>query len=224
MDTHCILFLHHNSDPLTQHHFHLLRKHNSAPIVPVHLGQVGHLADAVDLGGINDEFRYETDAWKFLDVMLYRFFRRHIVEAERYFVVEYDCRCTRSFEEQYESVWDADAACPFLEFPNCWNHYYWFCELHKLVPHMRAAMSAASPVCGFMAQRRVLERICNESGAIPAGIYCEVRLATAVRAAGFAIRTLPNPLSRQMTCDFNRIVGDVAVPGIYHPIKVLIPE
>jgi len=85
----CIIFAHHRNDDVTNRHFELLRQNNSFPVVPIHAHQPDHLPNAIDVARPDDRFTDETDAWRYADNLIYRFFEQGHVQAKRYLFFEW---------------------------------------------------------------------------------------------------------------------------------------
>jgi hypothetical protein len=219
MEECCILYLHHRNDDVTRQNYELLRRNNPWPVVPIHANQPEHLPSAINVAR-DDRFRDETDVWRYSDNLIYRFFEQGHIQAKRYISFEWDTYATAPVQQHYAEVWDCDAAGPGLYYPHLHGWYYWFCETGRMPSAFRTCAAAFSPLCGVMLSRRALEDV--TAGEIPNNVYCELRLATVVRAAKYSLCQLPTPKSGQNAFDLDSLRGDCVVPGIYHPVKFLI--
>jgi hypothetical protein len=82
--------------------------------------------------------------------------------------------------EYYREVWDADAAATAVHTPQSYAVWPWFKELPD---ELRPFAMGLSPLNGVMLSHRALAAVC--AGPLPPNVFCECRLGTALKAAGF---------------------------------------
>lgn len=212
----CILFSHYKNDETTLRHLELLRERNPYPVVAVCNGAAERVDEALDVDLLSKEGSLEPK-WHSPDRMLYRWFRHGGVRARRYVFLEWDTLATMPVREFYDEVWDADAAGSSVMRVEHEPGWYWFWQTCRLPPHLRAKAGGIVPFNGLLVSHRALAAV--TSGAIPPNVFCELRIGTLLRHAGFEPRALP-PGKRQMNSHDRRFIdfGEDRL-GIYHPIK-----
>lgn len=208
-----ILFAHYDASAVTRRHLEILGSVNPCPIIPVCSGGSSRVADAVDVSQLDNRWADE-DPWRAADTLIYRWFARRPFDARRYIFLEWDTLATLPVREYYREVWDADAAASAVYTPRTYAGWPWFRELPA---ELRPYATGLSPLNGVMLSHRALSAVC--AGPLPGNVFCECRLGTAVRRAGFEPVALPP--AKAATNGFRRshIVLNPRVPGLYHPVK-----
>lgn len=216
-----ILFQYYQNDPLTRQRLAgLARRNPGVPIVPI-------TADATDLlpGTFNAAGVPGLPAdhpWAGADLGLYAWFRHGrtpATTADRYAVAEYDVLYTVPLAEFYRPVWHADLAAAQLFFAGPHHHWNWFAEcVPRLPPALRPFAAGCVPLAGTLLSHRALTAAA--AGPVPAGVFCECRLATLVNAAGGEMVEFPyaHKVAFSWRPEFIRL--DRPAPA-YHPVKVL---
>lgn len=212
----CILFAYHRVNALSRRHLELVRAHNpGVPVVPLTDDVPEHFEDGVDVAEFDDPFAKSTP-WRRCDSMVYRWFLNRTVTAARYVYLEYDCLCTVSLAEAYAEVWDRDVAAAAIPMPEH-SQWMWFDEIDRLAPEDRPWACGTAPLAGMFFSHRALERIAATVSRDD--VFCELRLATAARKAGYAPVHLPAALRRTLrSSPYPRVP---TAPGLYHPVKHL---
>ena len=212
----CVLFAYHVPDALTRHHLALIRAHNpGVPVIPLTDDVADHLPDGVDVREFPDPFA-QSNPWRRCDAMLYRWFAHRQLTAKRYLYLEYDCLCTCNLQEAYAAVWNEDVAAAVLSDPT-YSSWMWFDEIPRLSSEDKPFAYGAAPLAGMFFSHRALERIVE--GVSRADVFCELRLATASRKAGFAPVQLPPALRKTLrSAPYFRVPKE---PGLYHPVKMM---
>lgn len=212
----CILFLHHKDDETTRYHLDLLRRGNPYPVVAVCDASAERVEGAIDVDVLTKEWASE-DKWGGIDTVLYRWFRHGGLRAERYVFFEWDTLATMPVKEYFGALWDEDAAGASTMLIERDPDWWWFHQLDRLPPHVRDVAAGIVPLSGLLLSDRALAAVA--SSAIPADVYCELRLGTLLRAAGFTLSEYPPETQRMNQWHRDLIVYDADKPGIYHPIK-----
>lgn len=213
----CVLFHYHKIDALTRQHFDLLKLHNpEAEIIPVTSSVSEYLPGSVDV----DDFPSKWDTrnkWRAIDTTFYLWFLNRQLSAERYIIMEYDCRCTLPLKEAYGEVWDAQVSCRSFYTPENKPGWGWFSkqEVNKLDPSDRPYIAGVVPyACSFFshaATERMIESLTAHD------VFCELRMGTAIRKAGLTVSPFPPALKQGVYSDTHPF--DLSQPGVYHPVK-----
>lgn len=212
-----ILFLHHLDDAVTRHHFDLVRRHNPrAVLVPIVDEPRGALPGAIDVS------RYPTpwdtrDKWRSCDTMIYRWFAHRTFDAERYVVLEYDCRCDVDLLEYYRPYLDGDVVVATWKTPRSHPSWHWFDEAARMAPEDLEAASGLTPMACALFTHDALERVCKL--VTDADVISELRMGTAIARAGLHVREL-GPRARRYV-DYHELRLPILGPGLYHPIKAI---
>ncbi|MDA0266846.1 MAG: hypothetical protein O2890_04770 [Cyanobacteria bacterium] len=213
----CVLYHYHKVDPITLQHFNLLKEHNpDAAIIPVTSAVPEYLPGSVDV----DNFPSQWDTrnkWRAIDTTFYLWFLNRQVSAERYIIIEYDCRCTLPLKEAYGEVWDAQVSCRSFYTPETKPDWSWFKEqeVNNLDPSDRPYIAGVVPyVCSLFSHEAVERMIENLSRN---DVFCELRMGTAIRKAGLSVTEFPPALRQGVYADTHPF--DLSQPGVYHPVK-----
>lgn len=158
-----------------------------------------------------------TEQWRSLDSLFYTWFPHRNVTAERYVLMEYDCRCTAPLREAYGEVWDAAVACRSFYTPESKPDWHWFRrdELDKLPAEDRPFAGAVVPFACALFSHEAAERLVE--CATSEDVFCELRLGTAVLRAGLEPVEFPSPLRDGVFATPTEI--DMSRPGVFHPVK-----
>jgi len=208
-----VLFAHFDDSVVARRHLEVLRTVNACPVIPVCSRRSSRFIDAVDVSKLDTRWSDE-DPWRAADTLLYRWFPHRQFEAHRYVFLEWDTLATMPIREYYREVWDADAAATAVHTPQSYAGWPWFKELPA---ELRPFAMGLSPLNGVMLSHRALAAVC--AGPLPPNVFCECRLGTALKVAGFQPVALPP--AKAATNGFHRshILLNQRVPGLYHPVK-----
>ena len=216
----CILFAHYHDDPTTRTHLNLLRMLNPYPVVAVCNAAPMHVDGALDIARLSTQWADEHP-WGGADTILYRWFLHGGLHAKRYIFLEWDTLATMPVREFYDEVWDADAAGSVAKRIEDDPDWIWFHQVGLLPESLRSHAGGLLPLNGTLLSHRALAAVARSP--VPPGIFCELRLGTLLRSLGFALTELPEPKRRMNSYDRRLITFAIDQPGIYHPIKNLIP-
>lgn len=196
MNHSCILFLWHQNDDVTRHHFERFRVFNpGVPVVPLSFGT-----------GRNDK-----DESRNASRLVFDWFRSgQRTVAERYFTFEWDTLCKESVKVFYRSCWDSPAAAASIytreSFPD-WGHFG-KTGTHGFVPQ-------SGVMLGFETMQKCAELI-QEPVYEP--LHSECAVGTVVANAGVkAVEIFPNA-HHFISC--NPVAVDREA-GIWHAVKEL---
>lgn len=212
----CILFSHYGNDETTREHLALLRERNPYPVVAVCNDAARRVEEALDVNLLSKAGSLEHK-WLSPDRILYRWFRHGGLRARRYIFLEWDTLATMPVREYYDEVWDADAAGSTAKRIEHEPEWEWFRQMPRLPGPLRAKAGGIVPFNGILLSHRALEAV--TSGPIPPNVFCELRLGTLLRNAGFEAQTFSPEKQRTNSFDRRLIDFDPVRPGIYHPIK-----
>ena len=216
----CILFMHYRDDEATRDHLDRLRRLNPYPVVALCNASPARVEGALDVDRLTSEWSAE-DKWGGADAALYAWMRHGGLHAERYVFLEWDALATMPVREFYAEVWDADAAAASAKRAEDEPGWYWFGQVGLLPEAMRPHAGGLAPLNGTLLSHRALAAVA--AGPVPPGIFCELRLGTLVRHAGFELADFPPEKARMNSCTPDAIDFDPARPGIYHPVKEALP-
>jgi len=212
-----ILFLHHLDDDLTRHHFDLVCRHNPrAVVVPIVDEPLGSLPGAIDVSRFSTPWN-TRDKWRSCDTMIYRWFANRTFDAERYVVLEYDCRCDVDLLEYYRPYLDSDVVVAEWKTPRTHPRWCWFDEAWRMDDADRAVASGLTPMACTLLTHEALERVCRL--VTNADVLSELRLGTAIARAGLRVRELGARERRHI--DYAELRLPILRPGLYHPIKAV---
>jgi hypothetical protein len=224
-----ILFAHTTQDEVTLRHLDIVASLNpGVPVVPVTFARAkspdGNQAGP-PLDGTFDAARLEPrfagqNRWAGTDCMIYAWYlhaRTQATTAERYVFVEWDMLYRVPMRAFYAEVWGRDVACAECLLVDRHWHWNWFRHLGRLPLELHRHAAGIVPIAGTLFSDRVLSAITQ--CAIPLDVFCELRLGTLIRAAGFDIFRLPYEKGRNITWN-QRFLSQVATPA-YHPVKTL---
>jgi hypothetical protein len=221
MDEYAILFLYYGGAPrdvLAANLSRLRGLNPGASIIPLI-----HDGDPFVHGTV-DVRRYPcpwdaTDAWASCDTMIYRWFPERAVRARRYIVCEWDTYATISVPAFYANVWDADVAAVEIVSRQETPDWLWF----RYIPWLGALAEHATgltPFSGTLFSAAALEAICG--GPVIRDAFCELRVATLATHAGVTLT--PMPFARRFISHDRSRISVSDAPGIYHPVKELMPS
>ncbi len=211
-----ILFLHFQDDAVTRHHLRLLRKMNPFLVIPIVRGNLG-VKDAID---VQTPETQDFRGWRHPDIHIYNWFKRREISAERYVCLEWDVFASQPLKEFYGARWDAPVVGMNLHKVES-SDWMWFREAPELPPELRPFAMGIEPLSLVLLRHEVLEAICSRP--IPPDIFCELRLGTLVRAAGFAAVDFPEARETVRFGPMRNIIDAApATPGVFHPVKDLL--
>lgn len=210
----CILFLHHRDDELSRFHLNLIREHNPGTPV-VSLTFVDGLQGAIRVG---DWAWPVHDEWFSNEVMVYSWYARKNLEAERYVIFDYDTLVLEAVESFYAQVWDSDVACARPVLYENEPDWYWFGPdfVSADLKDFRGRLAGMVPASGsFFSDRALSAMVSLASDRTFSELFCECRLGTLARIAGFQIEPIRHDAERFLNWTEVSPVGK----GIWHPVK-----
>jgi len=211
-----VLFMHHRDDALTRRHLALLRRANpGAAIVPLADEPASSVPGTIDVSAWPSPWD-TRDKWRSCDAMIYRWFAHRTVEAERYVVLEYDCRVDVDLRVFYEA-YSTDVVVGRWRLPERDASWHWFGQVARLDPEDRPFAAGVTPVAGLALTHAALEALCAH--VTPRDVFCELRLGTAIRKAGLSVSELAGVARTRV--DFREHPGLIVRPGFYHAVKRL---
>jgi hypothetical protein len=213
----CIVFTHYRNDDTTRYHLELLRRLNPFPVVAV-CNECSDCVDgAVDVHLLSKRWSDE-DKWTSADSILYRWFLHGGVRAQRYLMLEWDTLATAPVKEFFGELWDRDAVGTSVKLHETHPEWQWFREqMHLLPPTLRQHAAGIVPFNGLLLSHRALSAVVDADP--PPGIFCELRIGTLLRSAGFEMAEYPPEKQRMNSFHPLNISFDGITPGIYHPIR-----
>ena len=212
----CILYSHHKNDETTQRHLEILRAQNPYPVIAVCNAATTHVDGALDVDCLSKDGSLEPK-WHSPDTILYRWFLRGGIRARRYVFLEWDTLATMPVREFYAEVWEEHAAASTVKTIENDPDWYWFWQMGRLPSALRPKAAGVVPFNGLFLSHQALSAITSRP--IPADIFCEFRVATLLRYAGFEPRPFPSAKQRMNSYERTLIDFHQDRPGIYHPIK-----
>lgn len=201
---------------MTRHHLRLLRKANRFPVIPVRRGNLG-VKNSIDVQTPEtNPFR----GWRHSDIHIYNWFKQRQISALRYVAVEWDVFAPMPLKEFYGGRWDEAVVSAKVHHAESSN-WMWFREVEDLPEDLRPFASGLEPLGIILLRHEVLERICSRP--IPSDIYCELRLGTLVRGAGFSATAFPEASEHVRFGPMRNIIDAYPpAPGVFHPVKDLV--
>jgi glycosyltransferase involved in cell wall biosynthesis len=213
----CIVFTHYRDDDTTRYHLELLRRLNPFPVVAVCNASSERVEGAIDVDLLSKRWSSE-DKWGSADSILYRWFLHGGVRAQRYLMLEWDTLATAPVKEFFGDLWDRDVVGTSVKLHEAHAEWQWFREqMHLLPPALRQHAAGIVPFNGLLLSHRALSAVVDAEP--PPGIFCELRIGTLLRSAGFELAEYPPEKQRMNSFHPLNISFDGVTPGIYHPIK-----
>lgn len=211
----CILFPHHRNDELTARHYQQLVAYNPYPVVPICCNEEEYLPGAIDVGKWTPPPKHKNNN-RHLEQLIFRFFSKGLVDAQRYIVLEYDVCATVGVRKFYDPVWNADAAATSV-YHYGYQEWPWFREVDRLPTYLHCHAAGIAPFNGAMFSRRALEEVTKDDS-VPDDVYCELRMGTLLKKNGLRIETMPW-WEKTNRWGNEWIPFDPSKPWIFHPVK-----
>lgn len=212
----CILFLHHKAhDRLTEHNYRLLKRRTSSTVVPLTFNQ--GLQDKVVIS--KDLCPVDTsNEWRAADALVWGWFNStHRIDANRYFIYEYDMACLKSPEEFLQEVWNEDVTGSVIQTPKSNPDWPWFTD-EQSAPLGAKDRAGITPFAGVMLSYDAM-RAMSELAKAPEyrEAYCELRVGTLALRSGF--KPVPLRHNSHMYIDWTPVTPNG--PGIWHKVTDL---
>lgn len=212
---HLTLYLwYRKSCPVTAAHLARLREIEGADrVIPLDVSGLPR-PGAVRLGPYANESR-----WHGPDAVVYQWARSEaFVPARRYFVIEWDALVNSPLRDWVGDRYDADLAATSVGDPASLPAWKWWQDLPLLPAYVRAKAGAMCPYGAHLISGRCLEAVV-EQRPVP-GVFCELRLASYARAAGFNLTPFRPDAPGHAWLDDK---APTDAPGVWHPVKSLPP-
>lgn len=209
MHDHLTLYLHYRRHcPVTDAHLARLREiEGEDRVVPL---DVSGRPGAIDLGPYAHEPR-----WHGPDAAVYRWARSPaFVPARRYFVLEWDVLVNSPLRDWIGDRYDAALAATSVGDPATHPDWEWWQDLPLLPGYVRARAACLCPYGAHLISGRCLEAVV-EQRPVP-GVFCELRLASYARAAGFEPTAFSPDAPGRCWLD---PMAPSSRPGVWHPVK-----
>lgn len=208
---HLTLYLHYRRHcPVTDAHLARLREvEGDDRVIPL---DVSGRPDAIDLGLYDHEPR-----WQGPDAAVYRWARSpSFVPARRYFIIEWDALVNMPLRDWIGDRYDADLAATSVGDMATHPDWTWWQDLPLLPAYVRARAGCMCPYGVHLISGRCLEAVV-EQRPVP-GVFCELRLASYARAAGFELTPFRPDAPGHAWLDDK---APTDRPGVWHPVKTL---
>ena len=154
----------------------------------------------------------ENLKWSNSDALYYEYYRRRNVNCKRWLLAEWDLFCNGDLREFFGPLWDNPFVSSDIHLPG--DGWYWFKDVENLPKEAQKFAAGISPLTGTLISDECMEKIVRESWWVRYPVFCELRIATLARMAGYepvsnpngqGVRWRPRPV----------ILG----PGLWHPMK-----
>ncbi len=211
MHDHLTLYLwYRRACPVTADHLSRLRDIEGPDrVIPL---DVSGRPGAIDLGPYAHEPR-----WQGPDAAIYRWARSpSFVKARRYVILEWDCLVTMPLRDWIGDRYDADMASTSVGDMATHPAWQWWGDLPYLPASVRAHAACLCPFGVHLISGACLGAVV-ESDPV-SGVFCELRLASYARAAGFALEAFRRDAPGHAWID---PVHPTDRPGVWHPVKSL---
>lgn len=166
--------------------------------------------------GANEAER--SDLWRNCDRNIRSYWRdhRHLVAADQVLYLEYDVFCDvdlRAFISPLRAGTGLQAA-RILSGLTDVRKFWPFGDIPKLPRSMQAFACASAPLAVLLISRAALDAILAPAydAVFASDIFCETRLPTVIRHAGFSVTGMCLP-------DVDATPKTPTHPGIWHPVK-----
>jgi hypothetical protein len=214
----CILFLHHNENALTRHHYALIKQfHPATPVVPLtfNLG----LTEAITLS-VSFPKEQDRPEWRNVDRLIYKWFMSDVkIEAERYLILEGDALCSMPAIEFYSEVWDKPASGAQIRTLKT-NPKLWVLREVKHPEIYNGCLQALTPICGIMLSHDALTAIVTLSQDPNYDcLFSEVRIGTLLAVTDYMPALICSLIDQYISWNKRTPIG----PGIWHAVKQIYP-
>ncbi len=240
-----IVFLHHDTDPVTMHHLNMIRTHNpEAAVVTVsQWGKVlpggydarklattvpwiaAKFADIPASGvALNGDQRWQI--WSNADLAVYLWFHHRKERAKRWIILEWDVFCNTAVQRFYSEVWNADSAAGHVLHTNDHGRrWYWFQhgEIQKLPEKFAKYALGLAPLAGTFMSNSAMTKIADAAVSFPElyPVFCELRLGTLCEYLGIQTRQISLQGRKTLSGDAVFSTADLGTPAIWHKVKSL---
>lgn len=159
-----------------------------------------------------------TLLWRNCDRNIRQWWRanRATVSADQFLFLEYDVFCDVDLRQVIRPAFEqcGIAAAKILSGLTDIRHFWPFADIPRLPRAMHAVACATAPLAVLLITRDALDATLNPEydTVFAADIFCETRLPTVIRHAGFSVSSMPLP---QVTATPTLPTS----PGIWHPVK-----
>lgn len=198
--------------PVTAAHLFRLRDIEGPDrVIPLDVsGQPG----GIDMGPYAHEPR-----WHGPDAAVYQWARSPaFVPARRYFVLEWDALVTMPLRDWIGDRYDSDLSATSVGDPESLPDWDWWRDIPSLPAAIRPHAAALCPYGAHLISGRCLQAVV-ESDPAP-GVFCELRLASYAKAAGFDLTPFRPDAPGHAWLDDK---APTDRPGVWHPVKSLPP-
>jgi hypothetical protein len=222
-----IVFLHHDTDPVTRQNFAALRKWNPDAVI-LSVSTAKALSGGYGRENLPEfaaaEAQHGSTEWAHrcaTDVALCAWYRHRREQAARWLLVEWDGFCAMPAREWLREVWDFPLAAPSVRWPSREPEWPWWRRCKRLPAEVQPFAVGIVPFCFILLADETLsviaERLTPELSGL---INKELRFPTLAHAAGFTPAAIPRADARITWIPHP--VGTLIGPGMWHPVKWLV--
>lgn len=147
--------------------------------------------------------------WRNTDATYYEYYRRRNLNCKRWLLVEWDIFCNGDLEKFFGDFWDK----PLVSTKIAGSGWCWFREAHAMPPEAQKFASGCAPLAGTLVSDECMEKIVLGSWWAENTVFCELRIATLAKMAGFE---LSQHRFHGVVC---KTKPTIEGPGLWHPVK-----
>jgi len=212
-----VIFLSHRTCGATYRNYSAFKEFNpSADVVMVNLASP-RFPFGYDFSS-NDFCRRLTHGDKELwwineDALYYEYYRRREENCKRWLLAEWDLFCNGDVKDFFGPLWDK----PFVSadiHSDIADGWYWFRDIDKLPKKAHKHAAGASILAGTLISDECMEKIVLESWWVGLPVFCELRIATLAKMAGFELNLNQNAQGLRW-----KIKPAITGRGLWHPMK-----
>jgi hypothetical protein len=213
MHNYIIVFLCHNNDPTTKHHYEkLVDLHPGVPVIPVTGENDIKLPNIINVGQV-------TEGWSNADKLIYRWWQDNEILAGKYIICEWDLLAEIPIPKFLEPVWNAQiAAESFFKQPGIQNWDHYITDSNKIPDYLKPFAAGIVPLGLLLFSNEALSRVCEHVPQI--NVFSELRLGTAINISGIEVTNFPAEVSKTISWH-ERYIFRQPYPTVYHPVKTL---
>lgn len=184
---------HHTREPVGRNFRSFIDSNPGAAVEPLYLTDDRKMLSfgcALGTNGFWKELTNQEPAkcWHNIDAAYYEYYRRRQENCKRWLLAEWDMFCSGRLEEYFGQFWNDPFVAVNLSILETGGDHNFFSEICNLPEEVKPFACASHPLAGTLISDECMEQIVlGSSWAGEKSVFCEVRIATLARMAGFKL-------------------------------------